>query len=100
MGKYEDEEKTKKITLLTISRYLFVGLATFIGAIVIHLSGLPDKSNTGRTAYAVGLIAIFLAAELGIIIHRAIRKRKEKSLPPGGRWPSEARSDEERRNVE
>ena len=78
MGKYENKEKTKKITLFTISRYLFVGLATVIGAIVINLLDLPDKSNTGRAAYAVGLIAIFLAAELGTIIHSAIRKRKEK----------------------
>ena len=94
MGKYEDKEKTKKITFLTISRYLFVGLATFIGAIVIHLLGLPDKSNTGRTAYAVGLIIIFLVVEFGIIIHGAIRKRKEKAFSLRRRWPSKARADE------
>ena len=85
MGKYESRKKTKKITLLTISRYLFVGLVTLMGAIVIALLGLSDDSYTGEIAYAVGVIIIFLVAELGTIIHRAIRKRKAKKPSPGGK---------------
>ena len=80
MGKYASKEKTRKLRSQEIRKFLLNGLIILVGVVGISLLGLPDDPYTSQDAYAVGLIAIFLAAELGTIIHRAIRKRKEKSL--------------------
>ena len=102
MGKYENKEKTRKLKIKGVWKFLFAVLTTLIGVIVMRLLDWTDCINAwdvGEAAYAIGLVIVFLVVEASTVIYRAIRKRKEKSLPPGGRWPSEARSEEERRNL-
>lgn len=80
MGKFESKKKTRKKMIQGAGKFLWDGLIILVGVVVITLLGLPDDPYTGQDVYAVGLIVIFLVAEAGVVIHRAIRKRKEKSL--------------------
>ena len=48
---------------------------------VISLLDLPSDPNTGRDAYAIGLLIIFFVTEAGTVIYRVVKKRTEKTPP-------------------
>ena len=78
MGKYDSKEKTRKRRIEKLKESVLECLIVLLGVVVVTLFGLPDDLFDGQDAYAIGLLVLFLISLAGSVIHKLIRKNKNK----------------------
>ena len=77
-GKFESKEKTQKKRREELKGCFFISLVLVFGAVILELLGVADRPGSGRTAFLLGALALYLISCICSWVYKTIRKRKNE----------------------